>query len=128
WPRERPTNRSRKAIASRPRTSRPRSPSPRTWPRIGISLWRRGGLMLFKLDENLHPDIGEPLKQLGHEVATVCDEGLRGRDAHMIAEACRAEERILISLDLDFSDIRMFPPENYREFSPITTAKWQCRA
>ena len=68
--------------------------------------------MLFKLDENLHPDVGEPLRQLGHDVATVYDQGLRGRDAHMIAEACRAEGRILISLDLDFSDIRMFPPEN----------------
>jgi predicted nuclease of predicted toxin-antitoxin system len=68
--------------------------------------------MLFKLDENLRPEVGEPLRQLGPDVATIFDQGLRGRDDHEIADACRAEGRVLISLDLDFSNIRMFPPEN----------------
>ena len=40
------------------------------------------------------------------------DQGLRGRDDHEIAEACRAEGRVPISLDLDFSNIQNFPPEN----------------
>jgi predicted nuclease of predicted toxin-antitoxin system len=69
--------------------------------------------MLFKLDENLRSEIGEPLRELGHDVSTVYDQGLRGREDHEIAEACRAEGRVLISLDLDFSNIQMFPPENY---------------
>jgi predicted nuclease of predicted toxin-antitoxin system len=69
--------------------------------------------MPFKLDENLRPELGELLRQLGHDVSTVYDQGLRGRADHEIAEVCRAEGRILISLDLDFSDIQVFPPENY---------------
>ena len=69
--------------------------------------------MLFKLDENLRTEVGDPLRQLGHDVSTVYDQGLRGRDDHEIAEACRVEGRVLISLDLDFSNIQMFPPENY---------------
>ncbi len=69
--------------------------------------------MLFKLDENLRAEVGEPLRQVGHDVSTVYDQGLRGRDDHEIAEACRAEGRVLISLDLDFSNIQNFPPENY---------------
>ena len=70
------------------------------------------GLMQFKLDENL-PRGRRLLRQRGYEVATVYDQGLRGREDHEIAEVCRAEGRVLVSLDLDFSDIRMFPPENY---------------
>ena len=69
--------------------------------------------MLFKLDENLRSDVGEPLRHVGHDVSTVYDQGLRGRDDHEIAEACRGEGRVLISLDLDFSNIQTFPPENY---------------
>lgn len=69
--------------------------------------------MQFKLDENLRPEVGESLQRLGHDVSTVYDQGLRGRADEEIAEACRSEGRILISLDLDFSNIQMFPPENY---------------
>jgi predicted nuclease of predicted toxin-antitoxin system len=69
--------------------------------------------MQFKLDENLRPEVGDPLRQLGHSVATVYDQGLRGREDHEIADACRREGRVLISLDLDFSNILMFPPEDY---------------
>ena len=69
--------------------------------------------MQFKLDENLRSEVGELFRQRGYEVATVYDQGLRGREDHEIAEVCRSEGRILVSLDLDFSDIRMFPPENY---------------
>ena len=69
--------------------------------------------MQFKLDANLRSEVGELFRQRGYEVATVYDQGLRGREDHEIAEVCRSEGRILVSLDLDFSDIRMFPPENY---------------
>src|SRR5271165_4902882 len=69
--------------------------------------------MLFKLDENLRSDVGDPLLELGHDVSTVYDQGLRGKEDHEIAETCRVEGRILISMDLDFSNIQMFPPANY---------------
>ncbi len=69
--------------------------------------------MRFKLDENLRTEIGDTLRDLGHDVSTVYDQGLRGREDHEIANACRVEGRILISMDLDFSNIQMYPPENY---------------
>jgi predicted nuclease of predicted toxin-antitoxin system len=69
--------------------------------------------MQFKLDENLRLELADPLPQLGHDVSTVYDQGMRGRGDHEIAEACRIEGRILISLDLDFSNIQLFPPEHY---------------
>jgi predicted nuclease of predicted toxin-antitoxin system len=69
--------------------------------------------MKFKIDENLHPEIGDLLRAEGHEVATVFDQGLRGREDQEIAGICHHEGRIMISLDLDFSDIRMYPPEDY---------------
>jgi predicted nuclease of predicted toxin-antitoxin system len=69
--------------------------------------------MRFKLDENLRTDVGKPLRDLGYDVATVYEQGLRGKEDHEIAEVCRAEERILISMDLDFSNVQMFPPDKY---------------
>ena len=43
--------------------------------------------MPFKLDENLRPELGELPQQLGHDVSTVYDQGLRGRDDHEIARS-----------------------------------------
>jgi predicted nuclease of predicted toxin-antitoxin system len=69
--------------------------------------------MKFKIDENLHPDVAALLTQRGHDAATVHDEGLRGSDDATIAGICRIEQRALITLDLDFSDIRAYPPGQY---------------
>ena len=73
--------------------------------------------MNFKLDENLHPENGELLRERGHDVATVHDQGLRGHEDQEIAEVCRQEGRILLSFDLDFSNIQMFPPRTTRASS-----------
>jgi predicted nuclease of predicted toxin-antitoxin system len=40
----------------------------------------------------------------------VFDEGLRGSADEVIAERCHREERALVTLDLDFADIRTYPP------------------
>jgi len=69
--------------------------------------------MRFKLDENLHPDAAEYLRQHGHDALTVADQGLRGHDDNDIAEVCRREQRALVTLDLDFSDVRIYPPADY---------------
>ena len=66
--------------------------------------------MRFKIDENLHDDVAALLANEGHEVHTVHVEGLRGCDDTTLAELCRNEDRILVTLDLDFADIRAYPP------------------
>ena len=49
----------------------------------------------------------------GHDAHTVLDENLRGTSDDSIAQVCHAEQRILITLDLDFADIRNYPPQKY---------------
>ena len=69
--------------------------------------------MKFKLDENLPELVREALSELGHDAHTVAQEGLAGAQDEAVIEACIAEDRILITLDLDFSDIRAYPPGSY---------------
>lgn len=69
--------------------------------------------MRFKTDENLHPSIAEFLGQQSHDVLTVWDENLRGCRDERIAEVCRAEGRALLTLDVDFADIRNYPPDKH---------------
>ena len=69
--------------------------------------------MRFKIDENLHDDAAAFLVGEGHEVHTVHSEGLRGCDDPSIAERCRQEARAIVTLDLDFADIRMYPPGDH---------------
>lgn len=69
--------------------------------------------MKFKLDENLPELVGDSLSALGHDAHTVAQESLSGAHADTVLRACVAEDRILITLDLDFSDIRADPPGSY---------------
>ncbi len=69
--------------------------------------------MKFKLDENLPELVHESLRELGHDVHTVAQEGLAGAQDAAVLQACNVEDRILITLDLDFSDIRTYPPGSY---------------
>lgn len=65
--------------------------------------------MRFKLDENLPLGAGEVFRRAGFEVASVIDEGLQGTEDSRLAAVCREEDRILVTLDLAFSDIRAYP-------------------
>ena len=69
--------------------------------------------MRFKVDESLHVEVADLLRTQQHDAFTVFDQGLRGREDRDIADMCRSEGRVLLSVDLDFSNILMFPPENY---------------
>ena len=69
--------------------------------------------MLFKIDENLPTDVVDLLIRAGHDAVSVLDQQLGGRSDRTIAEVVRAENRTLITLDLDFADIRTFPPGEY---------------
>lgn len=63
-----------------------------------------------KLDENLGRSHVELLRRAGYAADRLTDQGLGGAtDEAVWAHVC-AEERFLITLDLDFSDVRRFPP------------------
>ena len=69
--------------------------------------------MRFKIDENLPVELADELRAAGHEAATVDDQRLVGASDCHLPEVCKAEGRVLATLDLDFADIRTYPPEEY---------------
>jgi predicted nuclease of predicted toxin-antitoxin system len=64
----------------------------------------------IKLDENFDVRLVPLLAEGGHDVDTVQAEGLAGSADESIYEACRADGRTLITLDLDFANPFRFPP------------------
>ena len=66
--------------------------------------------MQFKTDENIPPDVAVLLREQGHDAVTVWDQKLQGCSDEDIAHVCRTEDRALITLDIDFADIRSYPP------------------
>ena len=69
--------------------------------------------MRFKIDENLPIEAAQLLSQAGHEAATVHAEHLVGSPDEGVATVCRGEGRALVTIDLDFADIRAYPPQDY---------------
>ena len=67
----------------------------------------------FKLDENLPRDAGALLRNAGHDVRTVFEEHLGGGIDSQVLNACRNEARVLVTFDLDFADIRLYPPASH---------------
>lgn len=67
-----------------------------------------------KLDENLPDRALTRLRARGHDVETALTERLSGAPDPAMLAACVAEDRILVTLDLDFSDIREYPPGSHR--------------
>lgn len=67
--------------------------------------------MRFKLDENFGTRTQKLFRQAGHEVKTVRDQSLQGSADQTIYERCCIEQLCLVTLDLDFSNVILFPPE-----------------
>lgn len=67
----------------------------------------------FKLDENITLDATTLLGEAGHEAQTVLQERLGGHADPQVLNACRGEARILVTLDLDFADVRAYPPASH---------------
>jgi predicted nuclease of predicted toxin-antitoxin system len=69
--------------------------------------------MKFKIDENLPADVALLLDQAGYDAATVIGQSLGGNPDEVIALVCQREQRVLITIDTDFADIRAYPPQHY---------------
>jgi predicted nuclease of predicted toxin-antitoxin system len=69
--------------------------------------------MKFKTDENLPTDATAILMERGYDAASVHEQQLAGHPDNEIAIVCRSEERVIVTMDLDFADIRNFPPADY---------------
>lgn len=69
--------------------------------------------MKFKLDENLSPTLSELFSVAGHEAHSVVAQQLGGQPDERVVDVCRREGRALISFDLDFANIRAYPPSHF---------------
>ena len=69
--------------------------------------------MRFKLDENLPLQLERLFTEFGHDAVTVLDQGMGGTADSHVASACLREDRVLLTQDTDFADIRMYPPGEY---------------
>jgi predicted nuclease of predicted toxin-antitoxin system len=69
--------------------------------------------MKIKLDENLPNELVDLLSGDGHDVHTIPIERLVGRDDGIVFRAAITDERLVITQDLDFSDLRKFQPGSH---------------
>ena len=69
--------------------------------------------MRLKLDENQPRALLAILREAGHEADTAADEGLAGKPDTEVAAHCKRERRALLTFDLDFADLRQYPPDQY---------------
>jgi len=70
----------------------------------------------FKTDENLPSEAAELLRSAGHDAVTAGERGLGGAVDATVGSVCQREGRVLVTLDLDFADIRTYPPNLYPGF------------
>lgn len=69
--------------------------------------------MRFKIDENLPVEVALLLRNAGHDAATLYDQSMVGVADDQLAKVCQSEGRVIMTLDLDFADIRAYSPAQY---------------
>jgi len=67
--------------------------------------------MKFKIDENLPLELAEVLQSEGYDAVTAVEEALSGVMDPDVLTVCRSEARAIVTLDIDFADIRLYSPE-----------------
>lgn len=68
--------------------------------------------MKFKLDENFPHPVMVILRGWDHDVHSVQDEGLEGSQDTALWSVVQAEGRVLLTVDLDFTDRRTYSPQS----------------
>lgn len=69
--------------------------------------------MRFLIDANLPRSIVALMSGLGHEVEFARDIGLGAAPDAAVADHARVRRAVLITRDMDFGDVRRYPPEQY---------------
>ena len=69
--------------------------------------------MKFKVDENLPDELSQLLVSAGWDSITVVQQQMGGEQDPQLASVCCDEQRIFITFDRGFSNIRAYPPAQY---------------
>lgn len=64
--------------------------------------------MKLKVDENLPSEVAVVLLKAGHDAMTVFDQDLVGEADDDILKVCQREGRVVVTMDLDFSNIHRY--------------------
>jgi predicted nuclease of predicted toxin-antitoxin system len=67
----------------------------------------------FKIDENLPAECALIFREAGFDAASVAEQMLSGTDDSVLFDRCRAESRVLVTLDLDFANVQAYPPGSH---------------
>jgi predicted nuclease of predicted toxin-antitoxin system len=66
--------------------------------------------MKLKLDENLSRHLKRTLSGLHHDVSTAGEDGLLSKPDSVVAAAAKSENRVLLTLDVEFGNLAKYPP------------------
>ncbi len=88
--------------------------------------------MKIKLDENISRRLKPHLEKEGYNVFTAEEQGLLGKSDIEVGDAANSEGLILLTLDLEFADLRKFPPGTHpgiilfrpQSMGPLTTNRF----
>ena len=64
-------------------------------------------------DECVYQKTVVSIREWGHDIITAWEVGLSGKSDDEILEYAVKEKRILITADLDFSNVRHYPPSDH---------------
>jgi predicted nuclease of predicted toxin-antitoxin system len=79
--------------------------------------------MKVKLDENLGNKGKEIFFRYGHDVSSVSDQKLESTPDDDLIKICNQEQRCIVSLDLDFSNVLVYKPSKYTGIAVIRLPK-----
>lgn len=65
--------------------------------------------MRFLTDEDVYPSIVQVLRDLGHDVFDIKEEKLAGLPDADVYDLAKAQSRVLVSMDQDFTNILLYP-------------------
>lgn len=68
--------------------------------------------MKFKVDENLPEELVDLFRASGFDASSVVQQNLGGAIDPQVADVCLAEERILVTFDRGFANVRIYPPSS----------------
>lgn len=83
----------------------------------------------FVVDEALPRSLADAMRKSGHEVIHVRDIGMQGASDVAVYDYAQRQEAILVTPDLEFGDIRNFPPGTHcgivlLRMPKVVTAAW----
>ena len=69
--------------------------------------------MKFKVDENLPEELSQLFRQTGWDSLTVAEQQLGGAEDPDVARISNSEQRVLVTFDRGFANIKAYPPAKH---------------